>query len=52
MTEVLNANERIFLFLEKLSMELQGMGSAKENQATIDLLNEIQSLIGDVKYYN
>ena len=52
MTEVLNANERIFLFLEKLALELQGMGSAKENQATIDLLNEIQSLIGDVKYYN
>ena len=52
MTEVLNANERIFLFLEKLGMELQGMNSEKENQATIDLLNEIQHLIGDVKYYS
>ncbi|MBQ7058702.1 MAG: hypothetical protein IJM83_05290 [Firmicutes bacterium] len=52
MTEELNANERIFLFLEKLSLELQSMSSTKENQATLDLLNEIQSLIGDVKYYS
>ena len=52
MKDVLNDNERIFLFLEKLSLELQSMSSTKENQATIDLLNEIQSLIGDVKYYS
>ena len=52
MREVLNDNERIFLFLEKLSLELQSMNSTKENQATIDLLSEIQSLIGDVKYYS
>ena len=52
MREELNDNERIFLFLEKLSLELQSMSSTKENQATLDLLNEIQSLIGDVKYYS
>ena len=52
MTKVLNDNERIFLFLEKLGMELQTMSSTKDNQAMTDLLNEIQNLIGDVKYYS
>ena len=43
MREELNDNERIFLFLEKLSLELQSMSSTKENQATLDITGRDQA---------
>ncbi len=51
MDEIIEANERLLLELDKLSIELGAIGLEESDARTASMLEEIQSLSEQAKYY-